>query len=518
MMKVNHKTKKITAAISAALATSILATTAFAAAPDSLPVFDTDTKGSITVHKYQTDDENYVGSKGTGLASDIDKIDTTKVSPLANVTFTLFQIGGTDSIGTSAPTYSSELLEQNTSTNKWSYDNIEETKSVITDSEGLAAFTDLNLGRYLVVETKAPNSVVTKSEPFFVDVPMTDTTNNNSWLYDIHAFPKNVVKYDTPDIDKAITDIGNKHETASKGDTLSWIISSATPTTLNDYNKYIISDTLDDKLSFVANSVKITWGTDYNTATEVGADNYNLTVPTSSKGGSISVSFKADYLSSLTESTDTTTYSFFVTYATQVIEAAFDTEGNAASITNGATIEYDYINKPKEDTGKKIINNDDKPEVHSGGLRFTKTNANGEALAGAEFKIATSKDNALNGIFIKDENGNDIVSTSKEKTGYVEFTGLKYGSTGNKLTEGSTTYWVVETKAPQGYQLLTEPKSFEVNYNSFSTTYALSAKLVNNPGLDLPLTGATSAAIISLAGLALVAFAGIMLLKKPKKN
>lgn len=63
MMKVNHKTKKITAAISAALATSILATTAFAAAPDSLPVFDTDTNGSITVHKYQTDDENYVGSK-----------------------------------------------------------------------------------------------------------------------------------------------------------------------------------------------------------------------------------------------------------------------------------------------------------------------------------------------------------------------------------------------------------------------------------------------------------------------
>ena len=328
MMKVNHKTKKITAAISAALATSILATTAFAAAPDSLPVFDTDTKGSITVHKYQTDDENYVGSKGTGLASDIDKIDTTKVSPLANVTFTLFQIGGTDSIGTSAPTYSSELLEQNTSTNKWSYDNIEETKSVITDSEGLAAFTDLNLGRYLVVETKAPNSVVTKSEPFFVDVPMTDTTNNNSWLYDIHAFPKNVVKYDTPDIDKAITDIGNKHETASKGDTLSWIISSATPTTLNDYNKYILSDTLDDKLSFVANSVKITWGADYDTATEVNASNYTLTVPTSSKGGSISVSFKADYLSSLTESTETTTYYFFVTYKTKVIEAAFDTDGN----------------------------------------------------------------------------------------------------------------------------------------------------------------------------------------------
>lgn len=203
------------------------------------------------------------------------------------------------------------MLEQNTSTNKWSYDRIEETKSIITDSDGIAAFTDLELGRYLVVETKAPSSVVTKSEPFFVDVPMTDTTNNNSWLYDIHAFPKNVVKYDTPDIDKSITEIGNKHETASKGDNLNWIISSATPTTLNDYNKYIISDTLDDKLSFVANSVKITWGTDYNTATEVNADNYTLTVPTSSKGGSISVSFKADYLSSLTESTDTTTYSIF---------------------------------------------------------------------------------------------------------------------------------------------------------------------------------------------------------------
>lgn len=510
--------KTITAAISAALATSILATTAFAAAPGSLPTLDTDTKGSITVHKYQTDDENYVGSKGTGLASDVDKIDTTKASPLANVTFTLFQIGGTDSIGTSAPIYSSDLLEQNTSTNKWSYDSIEETKSVVTDSNGIAAFTDLDLGRYLVVETQAPSSVITKSEPFFVDVPMTDTTNNNSWLYDIHAFPKNVVKYDTPDVDKAITEIGNKHETASKGDTLNWIISSATPATLNDYNKYIISDTLDDKLSFVADSVKVTWGTDYDTATEVNADNYTLTAPTATTGGSLSIAFKESYLKTLTESTDTTTYYFFVTYNTKVMEAAFDTEGNAASITNGATIEYNYTNKPKEDTGKKIIDNDDKPEVHSGGLRFTKTNENGEALAGAEFKIAISKENALNGIFIQDENGNDIVSTSKETTGYVEFTGLKYGSTGDKLTEGSTTYWVVETKAPQGYQLLTEPKSFEVNYNSFSATHALSAKLVNNSSFDLPLTGSTSAIIFSLAGIALVAFAGIMLLKKPKKN
>lgn len=517
-MEVKNKTKKITAAISAVVATSILATTAFATAPGSLPVFDTDTKGSITVHKYQTDDENYVGSKGTGLASDIDKIDTTKVSPLANVTFTLFQIGGTESIGTSAPTYNSDLLEQNTSTNKWLYDNIEETKSVITDPEGLAAFTDLNLGRYLVVETKAPSSVVTKSEPFFVDVPMTDATNNNSWLYDIHAFPKNVVKYDTPDIDKAITEIDNKHETASAGETLSWIISSATPTTLNDYNKYILSDTLDDKLAFVADSVVVTWGTAYDTATEVNASNYTLTAPTTTKGGSLSVAFKADYLKNLTESTDTTTYYFFVTYNTKVMEAAFDTDGNAEGITNGVTIDYDYTNKPAEDTGKKTMDDDDKPEVHSGGLRFTKTNENGEALAGAEFKIATSKENALNGIFIKDESGNDIVSTSKETTGYVEFTGLKYGSTGDKVTEGSTTYWVVEIKAPQGYQLLTEPKSFEVNYNSFSTTHALSAKLVNNSNLDLPLTGSTSAVIISLAGIALIAFAGIMLLKKPKKN
>lgn len=512
-------TKKImTTALSAVLTASMLSTVAFATAPGSLPTLDTDTRGSITVHKYQTEDENYQGERGTGLASDVDKIDTTKASPLANVTFTLFQIGDTDSIGTSAPSYDSSLLLQNTNTSKWSYNSIEETKSVMTDSDGLAEFADLNLGRYLVVETNAPSSVTQKSEPFFVDVPMTDTTNNNSWLYDIHAFPKNVVRYDTPDIDKAVTELGNKHETASKGDTLSWIISSATPTTLNDYNKYILSDTLDDKLAFVADSVVVTWGTAYDTATEVSADNYTLTVPTTEKGGSLSVAFKADYLKNLTESTDTTSYYFFVTYNTKVIEAAFDADGNAEGITNGATIDYDYTNKPAEDTGKKTIDDDDKPEVHSGGLRFTKTNENGEALAGAEFKIATSKENALNGIFIQDENGNDIISISKESTGYVEFTGLKYGTTGNNVTEGSTTYWVVEIKAPQGYQLLTEPKSFEVNYNSFSATHALSAKLVNNSNLDLPLTGSTSAVIISLVGAAFVAFAGIMLLKKSKKN
>lgn len=515
MMKVNHKTKKITAAISAALATSILATTVFAAAPGSLPTLDTDKKGSITVHKYQTDDENYVGSKGTGLASDIDKIDTTKVSPLANVTFTLFQICGTDSIGTSAPTYSSELLEQNTSTNKWSYDRIEETKSIITDSDGIAAFTDLELGRYLVVETKAPSSVVTKSEPFFVDVPMTDRTTNNSWLYDINVFPKNVVNYESPKVpDKSITAIGNKHDTAMVGDTLKWIISSEIPSTINDYNKYVISDKIDSKLNYIDDSLKVTYGKDYETATDVDDNFYIVEEPTSNKD--LSISFKEDYLSNIKRTYEK--YNFYVTYSTKIMEASFDEDGNVQGITNGVTLNYNYINKPSVDTGKVTMQDEDKPEVHSGGLKFTKTDAKGNSLSGAEFKIASSKEDALNGNFLKDLNGTDIVAISNASTGYVEFTGLKYGSTGNKLTEGSTTYWVVETKAPQGYQLLTEPKSFEVNYNSFSTTYALSAKLVNNPGLDLPLTGATSAAIISLAGLALVAFAGIMLLKKPKKN
>lgn len=508
-MSMKSKLKKFTTAVmTATLGVSLIATSAFAA---SLPDFSEGETGSITVCKYQTDG-NYTGVEGTGKATDVDNIDTTKASPLANVTFTTFKVGGTEAIGTTPSVYDESLLTQDEDANKWSYNSVVETESKTTGADGKVSFSNLELGRYLVVETNAPASVTEKTAPFFVDVPMTDPENRDNWMYDIYVFPKNVVKYDSPEVDKSITSDGNKHETASTGDELTWIIKSKNPTNIADYTKYIISDTLDSKLELVG-TPEVKRGTAYNSAEVVNTANYT----NSSSTGSISIQFKPEYLKTLTIDPDMGDEYFYVTYKTKVINAKFDEDGNAEAITNGANVEYDYVNKPDEDLGKVSIPDDSKPEVHSGGLKFKKVNSTGTALSGAEFKIATSEANAKAGVFMKDANGVDIVSTSASDTGYVSFTGLAYGQSGQGVTEGSTTYWVVETKAPDGYQLLTALQSFEVSYSSYTDTHAGDTTLVNISEFGLPSTGSVGTIVFVLAGIAVLALAGVSIARKKRE-
>ena len=72
-----------------------------------------------------------------------------------------------------------------------------------TDENGIATFTEVPIGVYLVVETDAPAQVVSKTANFLVSIPMTvhDTADDGTvlttahWVYDITAEPKNTTVY-----------------------------------------------------------------------------------------------------------------------------------------------------------------------------------------------------------------------------------------------------------------------------------------------------------------------------------
>lgn len=72
-----------------------------------------------------------------------------------------------------------------------------------TDKNGIATFTEVPIGVYLVVETDAPAQVVSKTANFLVSIPMTvhDTADDGTvlttahWVYDITAEPKNTTVY-----------------------------------------------------------------------------------------------------------------------------------------------------------------------------------------------------------------------------------------------------------------------------------------------------------------------------------
>ena len=75
-------------------------------------------------------------------------------------------------------------------------------EQVFTNAQGVAQFTELDVGMYLVIETQAPQAVTVPAEPFLVSIPMTrigDTAegeasqNQKQWLYDVTVYPKNSI-------------------------------------------------------------------------------------------------------------------------------------------------------------------------------------------------------------------------------------------------------------------------------------------------------------------------------------
>lgn len=95
----------------------------------------------------------------------------------------------------------------------------------------------------------------------------------------------------------------------------------------------------------------------------------------------------------------------------------------------------------------------------------------------------------------------------------MEINGLAYGKLGDKASEGSTEYWIVETKAPERngekYNLLLEPLKVVVN----ATSHVDASKIhvynaLHNP--DLPFTGGIGTIIFVIGGIALIGAAVVL--------
>ncbi len=74
-------------------------------------------------------------------------------------------------------------------------------KMALTDKNGLTRADELELGLYLVVETKVPEEVTDTVNPWFVSLPFTDA-EGEKWLYDMTCYPKN--QTGNPSLDKLV--------------------------------------------------------------------------------------------------------------------------------------------------------------------------------------------------------------------------------------------------------------------------------------------------------------------------
>ena len=143
----------------------------------------------------------------------------------------------------------------------------------LTDAYGKTKAENLNLGLYLVVETKVPEMVVSTTDPFLVSVPMTSVNGTNAndggtrWIYDITLYPKNLTGI--PSLEKTLreakADTGKTDDyahtgTASAGDTIDYQIISTLPSITSEatyLSCYTFIDTLSAGLTYTKGDVTL---------------------------------------------------------------------------------------------------------------------------------------------------------------------------------------------------------------------------------------------------------------------
>ena len=659
--------KLLTGLLTLGMTLSMMTMTAFAADPSAkMPTIDTDPDktGTVTIHKYTSG--NGMGSVGNGTEAHPGDFPT-GAEPLKGAGFTLYQVvdkGGMEAYYKADPKDLPDVSEyvEPDGTIKKAYSG-NATSEGLTDKNGTATFSGLELGFYVVIETTVPDAVTTPMKPFLLSVPMT-TTDGSDWLYDIHVYPKNKTGYGKISLEKTGVKDDEKISGATfalqkKSDTTSsWINITQKSTAQGDNtgdalilttdvnglitidglskgeyrlietsvgNGYIMdgatayeftvnSDkTITYKESTDANiTIKITnerpdltkevkkknitpeeWGrtADYSIGDKIP---YRITVDVPKNITKLKTFTVTDTPTNLTDDVDsieikcndaavtadaytkaavgdgfTITFKpaqmaayerqqLVITYNAKLKDTAYNTTaGNqntakleySKNITPNATTDPDNPNKDKEE-GKNTIENS--TVVYTFAVKIVKTGVDGtetKPLANVEFDLYQEVPDGTEGAIT----GTSVPAGLDNTKSWKKIKTLKTGTDGtvthNGLSNG--TYYLVETKTNDGYNLLKKPIEVILNVQYTTTTKTESAwvedgngqkqekskiekttftdsdsttegikvqKVINKKGFTLPTTGGIGTFVFTFAGIAMMAAAVILLITGKKKK
>ena len=400
--------------------------------------------------------------------------------------------------------------------------------TLITDANGNASldFTQHGLpdGIYLVVERNHP-SIVAPIAPFYLSVPSYDAENGN-YIYNITIKPKNTVKA-TVKIEKDVISVGNNEASVDAYVPHTWIIGASVPVDISNGKTYEITDTLDSRLDFLG-GVKVALETTAgaNVVDLIADEDYTLNVTDvdSLSEGNPSDSFKialtAMGMNKIATAIGTESYSNYM------LRVYFNAQINAnaemgSEIPNKA--ELKYVNAVNVEFDKES----DVPVVTTGGINLLKVDATDETitLANATFEVyrpATAEEinaggdnlNTITGVADKvvkvsfydnaELEGEKVTSVTTEADGKAAIYGLAYGK-----------YYLVETKAPAGYNLLAEPEELTIDAISHMDEKTITVE--NKMGAVLPSTGGVGTTIFTVSGIGLVCIACLFLYLNKRK-
>lgn len=486
------KSGRLAAVFAGALGLAGLLATPALAAPGDEALIPAGTTGSLTIHKY-TQPPSY-GADNYGM--ELPASETSDLTPLPGAKFEITKVLGVN-LSTNAGWQTAQRavdafdpFDPNASLAAAGFNTVAPPKSEVTGSNGAASFTDLPVGLYLVKETATPavaaNESVTPAMPFLITVPLTDPADLHQWVYNVHAYPKNVVS----SAEKTVVD----NPAFSLGDVIDWPIDSTIPGG-SVTTKYVVTDTLDSKLEYVSTKTYIgdTETTDF-TAVLTG-DTIVTTLGTTARQAAF------DALQTNPDA------KVRVVHTTKVI--------SAGEITNDAKLTFQRDGEPETDVDT------DEAETKFGGINISKHDRKGKALAGAVFQVRAAHKNDFSMATAIDISG--VKSWTTDSNGKVAIDGLRYSgfADGEAVTEASDKYnfyWLVEVKAPIGYELLANPIPFTIDSQ---VAQAITVDVVNTPhnaGGTLPKTGAAGILGLITAGLVSAAAGGYLVTRTMRRD
>ncbi|EEL40245.1 Collagen adhesion protein [Bacillus toyonensis] len=360
-------------------------------------------------------------------------------------------------------------------------DGTEVKKDLVTDANGHIRVQGLEFGEYYFQETKAPKGYVidpTKREFF---IKNSGTINEDGTITSGTVVKVELKNYEEPTIDKKIN--GNLEALPINPLTnYNYDIKTLIPEDIKEYKKYVVTDTLDNRLVMQGKPIVKIDGAEVNASV----------VDVAVEGQKVTATVK-----------DFTKLDGKKEFHLQIKSQVKEGVPSSSEILNIAKI--DFTNKNDvigEKESKSVV-----VVPTTGIIELSKIDGdNKKKLKGAEFVL-------------KDKNGKIVVVAGKEvigvsdENGVIKWSNIPYGD-----------YQIFETKAPTytkedgktaSYQLLKDPIDVKVSENNQTVKLTIEN---NKSGWILPVTGGIGTTLFTVLGLTLMVTAAFVFFRKKFAN